>query len=242
MQFHFLQLKSALNISSALRQVVHSTRQHAKRKSYKVLFQRKITPLAVPIFIKNACVLLIKVLSTFLVSQLKKNAIASVKLANSFNIVIIAFFAAINLSTTVVVAFSLSKQNQQQAKVATQQSLVIITLFAVLLATLIHHFSKQIINFVASNATTKVKALALTYLKLTVLSYPAAAITLISSKALRSAKNTKIPLLINSSLNILNIIISSILIYSLFSQPKLKFVKAKLSLTISRYISAVAIL
>lgn len=58
MWFHFLQLRSALNISSALRQVVHGTRWHAKRKSYKVLFWREITPLAVPIFMENACVLL----------------------------------------------------------------------------------------------------------------------------------------------------------------------------------------
>ncbi|HAM3656683.1 TPA: FMN/FAD transporter, partial [Escherichia coli] len=36
MWFHFLQLRSALNISSALRQVVHGTRWHSKRKSYKV--------------------------------------------------------------------------------------------------------------------------------------------------------------------------------------------------------------
>ncbi|WP_289508325.1 MATE family efflux transporter, partial [Escherichia coli] len=178
MWFHFLQLRSALNISSALRQVVHGTRWHAKRKSYKVLFWREITPLAVPIFMENACVLLMGVLSTFLVSWLGKDAMAGVGLADSFNMVIMAFFAAIDLGTTVV----------------------------------------------AGDATTEVKALALTYLELTALSYPAAAITLIGSGALRGAGNTKIPLLINGSLNILNIIISGILIYGLFSWPGLGFV------------------
>ncbi|ELV54882.1 hypothetical protein EC991775_2457 [Escherichia coli 99.1775] len=34
-----------MNISSALRQVVHGTRWHAKRKSYKVLFWREMTRL-----------------------------------------------------------------------------------------------------------------------------------------------------------------------------------------------------
>lgn len=242
MWFHFLQLRSALNISSALRQVVHGTRWHAKRKSYKVLFWREITPLAVPIFMENACVLLMGVLSTFLVSWLGKDAMASVGLADSFNMVIMAFFAAIDLGTTVVVAFSLGKRDRRRARVATRQSLVIMTLFAVLLATLIHHFGEQIIDFVAGDATTEVKALALTYLELTVLSYPAAAITLIGSGALRGAGNTKIPLLINGSLNILNIIISGILIYGLFSWPGLGFVGAGLGLIISRYIGAVAIL
>lgn len=87
MWFHFLQLGSALNISSALRH----TRWHAKRKSYKVLFWREITPLAVPIFMENACVLLMGVLSTFLVSWLGKDAMAGVGLADSFNMVIMAF-------------------------------------------------------------------------------------------------------------------------------------------------------
>lgn len=96
-------------------------------------------------------------------------------------------FAAIDLGTTVVVAFSLGKRDRRRARVATRQSLVIMTLFAVLLATLIHHFGEQIIDFVAGDATTEVKALALTYLELTVLSYPAAAITLIGSRALRGA-------------------------------------------------------
>ncbi|EFW57539.1 Putative inner membrane protein [Shigella boydii ATCC 9905] len=230
-----------MNISSALRQVVHGTRWHAKRKSYKVLFWREITPLAVPIFMENACVLLMGGLSTFLVSWLGKDAMAGVGLADSFNMVIMAFFAAIDLGTTVVVAFSLGKRDRRRARVATRQSLVIMTLFAVLLATLIHHFGEQIIDFVAGDATTEVKALALTYLELTVLSYPAAAITLIGSGALRGAGNTKIPLLINGSLNILNII-SGILIYGLFSWPGLGFVGAGLGLTISRYIGAVAIL
>nr|VXZ82737.1 MATE family multidrug exporter [Klebsiella pneumoniae] len=45
-------------------------------------------------------------LSTFLVSWLGKEAMAGVGLADSFNMVIMSFFAAIDLGTTVVVAFS----------------------------------------------------------------------------------------------------------------------------------------
>lgn len=75
----------------------------------------------------------------------------------------------------------------------------------------------EIIDFVAGDATARVKGLALTYLELTALSYPAAAIALIGSGALRGAGTTKIPLLINGGMNILNILISSVLIYGIFS-------------------------
>lgn len=204
-----------MNVTSAVSgHGTHRTVQ--KRKSYRVLYWREISPLAVPIFLENTCVLLMGVLSTFLVSWLGKEAMAGVGLADSFNMVIMSFFAAIDLGTTVVVAFSLGKRDRRRARAAARQSLAIMTLFSVLLAVAIHAFGREIINFVAGDASAQVKAMALTYLELTVLSYPAAAIALIGSGALRGAGNTKIPLLINGGMNILNIIISSILIYGIF--------------------------
>ncbi|ALR77264.1 MATE family efflux transporter [[Enterobacter] lignolyticus] len=231
-----------MNVSAAVRQAVARTPWYRKRKSYRVLFWREITPLAVPIFMENTCVLLMGVLSTFLVSWLGAEAMAGVGLADSFNMVVMAFFAAIDLGTTVVVAFSLGRRDRRRARSAARQSLVIMTIFAVILAAVIHYFGREIIDVVAGDATANVKALALSYLELTVLSYPAAAIALIGSGALRGAGNTKIPLLINGGMNILNIIISSALIYGAFSWPGLGFIGAGLGLTISRYIGAVAIL
>lgn len=231
-----------MNVIGAVRQAVTRTTWFQNRKSYRVLFWREITPLAVPIFLENTCVLLMGVLSTFLVSWLGADAMAGVGLADSFNMVIMAFFAAIDLGTTVVVAFSFGRRERRRARAAARQSLVIMTLFSIVLAAVIHIFGREIIEVVAGAATPHVKALALTYLELTVLSYPAAAIALIGSGALRGAGNTKIPLLINGGMNILNIIISSILIYGVFSWDGLGFVGAGLGLTISRYIGAAAII
>ncbi|MVT03952.1 FMN/FAD transporter [Enterobacter sp. 10-1] len=230
-----------MNVTSAARRAVERTSWFKKRKSYRVLYWREISPLAVPILLENSCVLLMGVVSTFLVSWLGKEAMAGVGLADSFNMVIMSFFAAIDLGTTVVVAFSLGKRDPRRARAAARQSLAIMTLFSILLAAVIHAFGKEIINIVAGDASAQVKDMALTYLELTVLSYPAAAIALIGSGALRGAGNTKIPLLINGGMNIINIIISSILIYGVFSWPGLGFVGAGLGLTIARYIGAVAI-
>ncbi|VXD08746.1 EmmdR/YeeO family multidrug/toxin efflux MATE transporter [Serratia oryzae] len=231
-----------MNLPAALRQSVTNTRWYAKRKSYRVLFWREITPLALPIFLENTCVLLMGVLSTFLVSWLGKEAMAGVGLADSFNMVVMAFFAAVDLGTTVVVAFSLGTRDRKRARAAARQSLVLMTALAFLLALAIHLAGEAIINVIAGEATPEVKALALSYLQTTVWSYPAAAIALIGSGALRGAGNTKIPLLINVGMNILNILISSTLIYGLFSWDGLGFVGAGLGLTISRYIGAAGII
>ncbi|AHG19708.1 hypothetical protein Z042_08805 [Chania multitudinisentens RB-25] len=231
-----------MNLHMALRQSVAKTHWYAKRKSYRVLFWREITPLALPIFLENTCVLLMGVLSTFLVSWLGKESMAGVGLADSFNMVIMAFFAAVDLGTTVVVAFSLGTRDRKRARAAARQSLVLMTAVALFLAVGIHLAGEQIINVIAGEATPEVKALALSYLQTTVWSYPAAAIALIGSGALRGAGNTKIPLLINVGMNILNILISSVLIYGLFSWDGLGFVGAGLGLTISRYLGAIGII
>ncbi|MEG0231236.1 MAG: EmmdR/YeeO family multidrug/toxin efflux MATE transporter [Hafnia sp.] len=231
-----------MNLHAVLRQRVANTRWYAKRKSYRVLFWREITPLAVPILIENACVLLMGVLSTFLVSWIGKEAMAGVGLADSFNMVIISFIAAVDLGTTVVVAFSLGTRDRRRARAAARQSLVLMTVVALLLAAGIHLAGEHIINVIAGDATPEVKALALSYLQTTVWSYPAAAIALIGSGALRGAGNTKIPLLVNGGMNILNIMISSVLIYGIFGWGGFGFIGAGLGLTLSRYIGAACII
>lgn len=230
------------NLRVSLQQAIQRTAWYPKRRSWRVLFWREVTPLAVPIFFENLCVLLMGVLSTFLVSWLGSEAMAGVGLADSFNLVVISFFAAIDLGTTVVVAFSLGKLNRERAVAAARQSLVIMTIFAVLLAIAIEFIGPQIIDLIAGKAEPEVKALALSYLQTTAWSYPAAAIALIGCGALRGAGNTKIPMLINGGMNILNIAISSVLIYGCFSWHGLGFVGAGLGLTISRYIGAAAVI
>lgn len=230
------------NLRASALNAIKRTPWYPKRRSYRVLFWREITPLAVPIFFENACVLLMGVLSTFLVSWLGKEAMAGVGLADSFNMVVISFFAAIDLGTTVVVAFSLGKLNHERARDAARQSLIIMTLFAVILAIGIEFFGQRIIDTIAGNAAPAVKELALSYLHISAWSYPAAAIALIGCGALRGAGNTKIPMLINGGMNILNIVITTVLIYGCFSWKGLGFIGAGLGLTISRYIGAAAVI
>lgn len=57
--------------------------------------------------------MLMGVFSTFLVSWLGKESMAAVGLADSFNMLIIAFFTAVALGTAVVVAFNLGQRNRK---------------------------------------------------------------------------------------------------------------------------------
>jgi putative MATE family efflux protein len=231
-----------VNYSAVLTEKLKNTQWYQKRYSNRVLFGREIIPLAVPIFIENLCVLLMGVLSTFLVSWLGKESVAAVGMADSFNMVVLAFFTAVDLGTTVVVAFNLGKRNRKQARTAARQSISLLAIVSVLIAIVIEFTGHWIIDLIANQADPAVKTMALAYLRITVWSYPPAAIALIGCGALRGAGNTKLPMIINIGMNIINIIISSVLIYGCFSWHGLGFDGAGLGLTISRYIGALLVL
>lgn len=230
------------NPGAVVTSAIKNSNWYSRRRRYTTLLKREITPLAIPIFIENLCVLLMGVLSTFLVSWLGKSAMAGVGLADSFNMVILAFFAAIDLGTTVVVAFSLAKRDSEKARAAARQSLALMTVISVILVGVIALCGPQIIDLIAGHAEPQVKAYALNYLQISACSYPAAAIALIGSGALRGAGNTRIPMLINAGMNILNIAITSVLIYGCFSSHGLGFSGAGWGLTLSRYLGAAMII
>lgn len=74
-----------------------------------MLFWCEIILFVVFIFMENVCVLLMGVLSIFLVSWLGKDVMVGVGLVDSFNMVIMVFFAVIDFGIIVVVVFSFGK-------------------------------------------------------------------------------------------------------------------------------------
>ncbi|WP_241650680.1 MATE family efflux transporter, partial [Rosenbergiella collisarenosi] len=83
-----------------------------------------------------------------------------------------AFFAAIDLGTTVVVAFSLARGEGERARAAARQSLGLMTVIGFVLAIIIECFGQEIIQVIAGSADPEVKAMALNYLHISAWSYP----------------------------------------------------------------------
>ncbi|MCX8727477.1 EmmdR/YeeO family multidrug/toxin efflux MATE transporter [Gilliamella sp. B2838] len=208
---------------------------YKKRHSNSVLLWREIYPLAMPIFIENLSVILMGIFSTFLVSWIGKAQMAAVGLAESFNMIIMSFFMAVALGTSVVVAFSLGRHNRKKAVFAARQSITLLVLVSVLLFGFVEFSGYWIVDIIAGKADPEVKNLTLTFLRLTVLGYPALAFILVGCGALRGAGNTKLPMYLNIIMNILNISISYVLIYGIGSWQGFGFIGAGIGLTTSRY-------
>ena len=208
---------------------------YKKRRSNNVLFWREIYPLAMPILIENLSVILMGIFSTFLVSWIGKAEMAAVGLAESFNMIVMSFFMAVALGTSVVVAFSLGRHNRKKAVVAARQSITLLVIISILLFLFVEFSGYWIVEIIAGKADPEVKELTLTFLRLTVLGYPALAFILVGCGALRGAGNTKLPMYLNIIMNILNLSISYVLIYGAFGWHGFGFIGAGIGLTTSRY-------
>lgn len=222
--------------------IIKRTSWYKKRNSNKVLLWREISPLAVPIFIENLSVILMGIFSTFLVSWLGKEQVAAVGLAESFNLIVSAFFMAVALGTAVIVAFNLGRNNKKNASSAARQSISLLVLVSILLVLLVELTGHWIIELIAGKAEPNVKDLSLLFLRITAWGYPAIAIVLVGCGALRGAGNTRLPMYLNIAMNICNLIISYTLIYGGLGWDGLGFLGAGIGITISRYIGVLFIL
>lgn len=142
---------------------------YKKRRSNSILLRREVAPLAIPIFIENLSVLLMGILSTSLVSWLGMVQMAAFGLAESFNMIIVSFFMAVALGTSVIVALSMGGEKKQHAINATTQSISLLFLMSISLVFLVELFGHQVIEIIAGQADQEVKRFTVQFLTLSAL-------------------------------------------------------------------------
>ena len=214
------------------------------RHRYRVLITRSIIPFAWPIFIELACVVLIGIISTVLVSKIGKDAIAAVGLTNSITYIVLSLFGAIALGGTVLIAQAFGLHNQQKRQQGAAHAINLNLLASLVCGTLFYCFTQPIFSLIASEADAHVLRLADQYLKMIALSYPAIALTLSGSSILRAMGNSRTPAMINILMNILNIILSLPCIYGIeaLNWDGLGVLGAGIGLCTARWIGAGMIL
>ena len=210
-------------------------------RSYYVLW-REVIPFTWPILIELTCVVLMGMISTILVSRLGKSETAAVGISDSVTYIIFSIQSAIALGGSVLIAQALGRRNREKSIDGARQVMNLNVVFSLFSALLIVLSSEPLLEAVALGADTEVKHLAEQYLRLIALSYPALGVTLAGSGILRAAGNTRLPMLINIGMNLLNILFSYPLIYGIARWPGFGLPGAGIGVIISRYIGAAVLL
>ena len=171
---------------------------------------------------------------TIMVSSCGEAAVSGVSLVDMINVLIINIFAALATGGAVVVAQLLGARDNKRACDAAKQLYLVVTVISL---ALIMAFREPLLRLLFGTITDSVMQSALTYLTVSVFSYPVLAIYNAGAALFRAQGNSRVSMLIAGLINIVNLIGNSIMIFGL----KWGVAGAATSSVISRGTAAVVI-
>lgn len=176
----------------------------------KLIFQ-----LSVPVIVEQILVMTLGIVNTILVGRLGKEAISAVSIVELLSQFIIPFFSALAMGATVLVARFVGQGDNEKVNSAAKQAFVVGMALALFVTAFIAVFYKSILLMLYSKADPVVLENAVTYFRITLLTYPFVFISLLIFGILRGAGDTKTPMKVTFFMNILNVVFSYTLIYGL---------------------------
>lgn len=215
----------------------------------KLAIRPDVAKLTTPILFEQVFVHLLGIVNTIMASRVSVEAVSAIGMVDSINSVVSAVFSALAIGATVVVAQLFGRRQHDTAASATLQSLVAGSAIAAALALAMILGQDAVLLTLYPGTEPQVLQHMRTYLTITALAYPLTALTVIGCGALRGMGETKSTMKVNTLMNVLNVILSYVLIYGMqlktewleFSFPAYGVAGAATALTLAR-LSGVAYL
>jgi putative MATE family efflux protein len=207
-----------------------------------MLIRKDILGLAIPIVVEQTFVMLLGVCNTMMAGHIGKEAVSAIGMVDSMNNLFIAFFAALSVGATVVVAQQIGQERNKAANETAKQAIVSGLLVSGVISLLLWIFRIPVINFLYGSAEELVKSNAKLYIEFTLITYPFIAISQIANGILRGAGDTKTSMYITMFINIINIVLGYILIFGIDSLNIPSFGIMGAAIAIARMIGGIIIM
>lgn len=159
-----------------------------------------------PLFMEQLLVMLVGLADTFIISFAGEAAVSGVSLVNMFNTVFIYLFTALASGGAVVISQYIGRKDSTYAGMSASQLLMFSTLFSIILSICILINARTILGLLFGNVEPAVMASCMTYLRISIYSYPALAMYNAGAAVYRSFGKTKTTMYISIGSNIINVI------------------------------------
>jgi putative MATE family efflux protein len=215
-----------------------------------MFIRKNVLKLALPVLLEQTLIMSMGMINTMMASNIGKEAVSAIGMVDSLNNILIAFFSALAVGGTVVVAQLKGSGNIKLCNEAAKQTIyagIFISFFVTIFTWI---FRAPLIKLLYGAAEPVVMNNAFIYLGITVLTYPFLSALLIGNGVLRGAGDMKIPMNTTVFMNIINIVLSYVFIYGLDMKnqhfhiliPSLGVKGAALGIAISRILGSLFIL
>ena len=179
------------------------------------MVRKDVAKLAFPIITEQAFIMAMGVINAIMAGHLGKEAVSAIGMVDSINNIFIAFFSALAVGGTVVVAHYAGQMSHKHANEAARHAILSGLVISLLVTVVIFIFRYGLIRVLYRSAEQQVLDYSFTYLNITLLTYPFIALFAVACGVLRGAGDTKTPAKITIIMNVLNIILSYTLIYGI---------------------------
>lgn len=166
---------------------------------------KQLKNMILPLLAEQFMLMLVGLADTFVVSFAGEAAVSGVSLVNSFNTIFIFLFTALASGGAVIVSQYIGKKEMKTASAAVSQLLLVSVLFSASVSILILIFQGEIISFMFGRVEPEVREACLTYLRISVYSYPALAVYNAGAALYRSVGKTGTTMNISIIANVINV-------------------------------------
>ncbi len=174
---------------------------------------RQLRLLIIPLVIEQLLAATVGIVDTLMVAQVGEHAMSGVGLINSINVLLFTVFSALSTGGSIITAQYLGRRDERNARRSANQMLQSSTAIALFLTLLCVCLHKGIFQLVYGNVEASVRESALSYFLITAMAFPAMAVYNTCASAFRCMGNSRLPMFVSVSMNILNAIGNAIFIF-----------------------------
>ncbi|MCR5715572.1 MAG: MATE family efflux transporter [Lachnospiraceae bacterium] len=194
--------------------------------------------LVLPIIAEQLLTSLMGMADSMMVANVSDAALSAVSLVDSVNMLIIQAFNALATGGVIICSNYIGQKNITKANEAARQLVLVATAISVSIMLICILFHRPLLRLIFGSIEDDVMNAAIIYFMITIISYPAIALSGAGSAIYRAQGNTRLPMNVAITSNVLNIAGNAFLIYVMH----LGVFGAALATTLSRFFYAVTLM
>ena len=176
--------------------------------------RRQIWNLLIPLMIEQVLTSLMGTADTMMVASVGSAAISAVSLVDSINVLLICVFAAMATGGGIVCAQLLGRGERRDASDTGGQLMLTVLAISIAVMAALVLLRGPLLRLIFGRVEADVMEGALTYMLITALSYPFIALYNAGAALFRVDGNSRLPMLVSTIANAVNIALNALLIYA----------------------------
>lgn len=194
--------------------------------------------LLIPLIIEQVLTSFMGTIDTMMVSNIGAAAVSGVSCVDSVNKLVLFLFTSISTGGCIICSQFLGRSDRKGADAAARQVFLTSTVISLLVMGLCLVFRQGLLKLIFGSVDQAVMDAALIYFFITILSYPFTAVFNTCAAIYRAAGNSRLPMIVSASCNILNVLGNYILLFVI----RIGVAGAAISTTVSMAVASVVML